>query len=51
MSNVNATINKTEEITIIMDVTIKELVKKKGKPLLFALFYFVHCSFEKMYNE
>ena len=38
MSNVNATINKTEEIIIIMDETIKELVKKKGKPLLFALF-------------
>ena len=38
MSNVNETINKTEEIIIIMDETIKELVKKKGKPLLFALF-------------
>ena len=38
MSNVNATINKTEEITIIINETIKELVEKKGKPLLFALF-------------
>jgi len=38
MSNVNVTINKIEEIIIIMNETIKELVKKKGKPLLFALF-------------
>jgi hypothetical protein len=40
MSNVNVTINKIEEIIIIMNETIKELVKKKGKLLLFALFLF-----------
>ncbi len=38
MSNVNVTINKTEEIIIIKDETLKESVKKKGKRLLFALF-------------
>jgi len=40
ISNVNVTINKIEEIIIIMNETIKELVKKKGKLLLFALFLF-----------
>ena len=40
MSNVNVTINKTEEIIIIKDETLKESVKKKGKRLLFALFLF-----------
>jgi len=40
MSNVNVTINKIEEIIIIINETIKELVKKKGKLLLFALFLF-----------
>ena len=40
MSNVNVTVNKTEEIIIIKDETLKELVKKKGKRLLFALFLF-----------
>ena len=40
MSKVNVTINKIEEIIIIKDETLKELVKKKGKPLLFALFLF-----------
>jgi len=40
MSNVNVTINKIEEIITIMNETIKELVKKKGKPFLFALFLF-----------
>ena len=35
-----STINKIEEIITIMNETIKELVKKKGKPFLFALFLF-----------
>jgi len=40
MSNVNVTINKTEEIKNIKDETYKESLKKKGKLLLFALFLF-----------
>jgi hypothetical protein len=51
MSNVNVTINKIEEIIIIMNETIKELVKKRANYFCLPFFYFVHYSFEKMYNE
>ena len=47
MSNVNATINKTEEIIIIMDETIKESVKKKGQTTFvhpFFILYIVHLK-------
>ena len=47
MSNVNVTINKIEEITTIMNETIKELVKKRANDFCLPFFYFVHCSFKK----
>ena len=40
VSNVNVVINKINEINIIIKDTLKELLKKKGKLLLFALFFF-----------
>ena len=51
MSKVNVTINKIEEIIIIKDKTLKESVKKRANDFCSPFFYFVHCSFEKMYNK
>ena len=39
VSNVNVVISKINEINIITNDTLKELFKKKGKLLLFALFF------------
>ncbi len=39
-SNVNVVISKINEINIIIKDTLKELLKKKGKLLLFTLFFF-----------